>query len=36
MKKVILSKPRTTFTPAFSPEFLQSLGDYFDSMYFAN
>ena len=24
------------FTPAFSPAFLQSLSDYFDSMYFAN
>ena len=36
MQKSILCKPRTAFTPAFTPEFLQSLSEYFDSMYFAN
>ncbi len=36
MKTATLSKPRAAFTPTFSPAFLQSLSDYFDSMYFAN
>ncbi|SDT95411.1 hypothetical protein SAMN05216296_0855 [Pseudomonas pohangensis] len=36
MKKATVRQPRAAFTPAFSPAFLQSLSDYFDSMYFAN
>lgn len=36
MDKSTLSDTSAALTPVFSQAFLQSLSDYFDSMYFAN